>query len=80
MRKKRKFYDKLLANIEESGFTVPTPIQRQVLPQLLHRREVLAVAPTGDPCDDYILPWPIASNGKYAPCMGSLKFPSSIAQ
>ena len=51
LKKKRKFYDKLLANIGASGFTTPTPIQRQVLPLLLRHREVLAVAPTGDFCD-----------------------------
>ncbi|EIE20904.1 P-loop containing nucleoside triphosphate hydrolase protein, partial [Coccomyxa subellipsoidea C-169] len=45
--KKRKFYKKLLANIEESGFLAPTPIQRQAVPLLLKKREVLCVAPTG---------------------------------
>ncbi|CAL5219648.1 g1528 [Coccomyxa viridis] len=47
VKKKRKFYEKLLANTKASGFTTPTPVQRQVLPLLLHHREVLAVAPTG---------------------------------
>lgn len=49
VKKKSKFYDKILGNIKESGFVTPTPIQRQIVPLLLHRREVLAVAPTGDP-------------------------------
>ena len=56
VKKKRKFYDKLLANTEASGFTTPTPVQRQVLPLLLRHREVLAVAPTGDPCDSLAFP------------------------
>lgn len=47
VRKKSKFYDKLLRNLGASGFVVPTPIQQQIVPLLLHRREVLAVAPTG---------------------------------
>ncbi|CAL8467872.1 g7410 [Coccomyxa elongata] len=45
--KKRKFYKKLLANVEECGFLEPTPIQRQAIPLMLKRREVLCVAPTG---------------------------------
>jgi len=49
VKKKSKFYDKILGNIKESGFVTPTPVQRQIVPLLLHRREVLAVAPTGDP-------------------------------
>ena len=56
LRKKRRFYDKLLANTEDSGFATPTPIQRQVLPLLLHHREVLAVAPTGDLCSNVNFP------------------------
>ncbi len=47
VRKKRNFYKKLLANVEECGFLEPTPIQRQAIPLMLKRREVLCVAPTG---------------------------------
>ncbi len=38
---------RLLVNLSEGGFTEPTPIQRQAIPSLLARRELLAVAPTG---------------------------------
>lgn len=38
---------RLLANLSESHFHEPTPIQRQAIPAILARREVLAVAPTG---------------------------------
>ena len=51
VKKKRKFYERLLAHVETSGFTNPTPIQRQVIPLLLCHREVLAVAPTGESAD-----------------------------
>lgn len=47
VRKKSRFYEKLLRNMNESGFTTPTPIQGQTVPLLLQRRDVLAVAPTG---------------------------------
>ena len=51
MCKKRKFYKKLLANVEESGFVAPPPIQRQAIPLLLKKREVMCVAPTGSISD-----------------------------
>ena len=70
VKKKRKFYDKLLANTGECGFTIPTPIQRQVLPLLLHHREVLAVAPTGDLSKYFIFPWPIACTWRLNPMHG----------
>ncbi len=38
---------RLLINLADGGFTEPTPIQRQAVPSLLARRELLAVAPTG---------------------------------
>jgi ATP-dependent RNA helicase DDX52/ROK1 len=38
---------RLLMNLADGGFTEPTPIQRQAIPSLLTRRELLAVAPTG---------------------------------
>ena len=47
LQKKRKFYDSLLSRVAELGFAEPTPIQRQVIPLLMARREVMAVAPTG---------------------------------
>ena len=38
---------RLMDNLLTEGFGEPTPIQRQAIPVLLKRREVLAVAPTG---------------------------------
>ncbi|KAL6782633.1 hypothetical protein ACKKBG_A07535 [Auxenochlorella protothecoides x Auxenochlorella symbiontica] len=38
---------RLLRNLAGAGFLEPTPIQRQAIPALLARRELLAVAPTG---------------------------------
>lgn len=40
-------HPRLLTNLAEGGFGEPTPIQRQAIPALLARRELLAVAPTG---------------------------------
>lgn len=37
----------LLRNIEEAGYTTPTPIQMQAIPILLAERELMAIAPTG---------------------------------
>jgi ATP-dependent RNA helicase DDX52/ROK1 len=37
----------LLRKVVEAGYGEPTPIQRQAIPALLHRRECLAFAPTG---------------------------------
>lgn len=37
----------LLRNIEEAGYTTPTPIQMQAIPILLSGKELLAIAPTG---------------------------------
>lgn len=39
----------LLRNIEEAGYTTPTPIQMQSIPILLAGRELMAIAPTGTP-------------------------------
>jgi superfamily II DNA/RNA helicase len=50
LRKKRRFYAKLLDNVAACGFTEPTPVQRQAIPLLMARRELLAVAPTGAGC------------------------------
>ena len=37
----------LVSNIEQLGYTVPTPIQRQSIPIILAKRDLLACAPTG---------------------------------
>ncbi|XP_023232182.1 probable ATP-dependent RNA helicase DDX52 [Centruroides sculpturatus] len=37
----------ILKNIKELGYESPTPIQMQAIPIMIHRREVLACAPTG---------------------------------
>jgi superfamily II DNA/RNA helicase len=38
---------KVLAAVEASGYTTPTPIQSQAIPQVLQRRDVLGIAQTG---------------------------------
>src|SRR6478752_7379395 len=38
---------KVLAAVEASGYTVPTPIQAQAIPFVLQRRDVLGIAQTG---------------------------------
>ena len=47
LRKKRRFYARLLDNVAACGFAEPTAVQRQAIPLLMARREVMAVAPTG---------------------------------
>lgn len=42
-----KINSRLLQNILDAGFQVPTPIQMQAIPVMLHGRELLASAPTG---------------------------------
>nr|AAH89107.1 DEAD (Asp-Glu-Ala-Asp) box polypeptide 52 [Rattus norvegicus] len=42
-----KISPRLLQNILDAGFQVPTPIQMQAIPVMLHGRELLASAPTG---------------------------------
>ncbi|XP_014809765.1 PREDICTED: probable ATP-dependent RNA helicase DDX52 isoform X1 [Calidris pugnax] len=42
-----KIHPKILENIQAAGFRVPTPIQMQAIPVMLHGRELLASAPTG---------------------------------
>lgn len=39
--------DKVLAAVEASGYTQPTPIQAQAIPHVLARRDVLGLAQTG---------------------------------
>jgi superfamily II DNA/RNA helicase len=38
---------KVLAAVEASGYTVPTPIQAQAIPHVLSRRDVVGIAQTG---------------------------------
>ncbi len=38
---------KVLAAVESSGYTVPTPIQAEAIPHVLNRRDVLGIAQTG---------------------------------
>ncbi|XP_074870055.1 putative ATP-dependent RNA helicase DDX52 isoform X2 [Carettochelys insculpta] len=42
-----KIQPKIMQNIQAAGFRVPTPIQMQAIPVMLHSRELLASAPTG---------------------------------
>jgi len=39
--------DKVLAAVESSGYTEPTPIQEQAIPHVMQRRDVLGIAQTG---------------------------------
>src|SRR5215210_2566207 len=39
--------EKVLAAVTASGYTTPTPIQKQDIPQVLQRRDVLGIAHTG---------------------------------
>ncbi|MFY9626272.1 MAG: DEAD/DEAH box helicase, partial [Rhodoplanes sp.] len=39
--------DKVLAAVAAAGYTTPTPIQEQAIPQVLARRDVLGIAQTG---------------------------------
>ncbi|XP_076836054.1 putative ATP-dependent RNA helicase DDX52 [Brachyhypopomus gauderio] len=46
----RQEYDldtRIIQNIKAAGFQTPTPIQMQAIPLMMHRREILACAPTG---------------------------------
>ncbi|XP_072325782.1 probable ATP-dependent RNA helicase DDX52 isoform X2 [Scyliorhinus torazame] len=42
-----KVHPKIIQHIQEAGFQMPTPIQMQAIPIMLHNREILACAPTG---------------------------------
>src|SRR5882672_5542002 len=37
----------LLKAVEQSGYTIPTPIQAQGIPEVLKRRDVIGIAQTG---------------------------------
>ena len=39
--------DKVLAAVETSGYTEPTPIQEQAIPHIMAHRDVLGIAQTG---------------------------------
>ncbi|KAG1943556.1 probable ATP-dependent RNA helicase DDX52 isoform X1 [Pimephales promelas] len=46
----QKEYDldpRVIQNIKTAGFQTPTPIQMQAIPLMMHKREILACAPTG---------------------------------
>ncbi|XP_030041422.1 putative ATP-dependent RNA helicase DDX52 isoform X3 [Microcaecilia unicolor] len=45
--KEYNIHPRIMQNIQESGFRLPTPIQMQAVPVMLHGREILACAPTG---------------------------------
>ncbi|XP_072209635.1 probable ATP-dependent RNA helicase DDX52 isoform X2 [Excalfactoria chinensis] len=47
LQKEYKVHPKVIENIQAAGFLVPTPIQMQAIPVMLHGRELLACAPTG---------------------------------
>eukprot|EP00798_Chlamydomonas_sp_ICE-L_P029666 gene29666-5081_t len=47
LRTRFKSNPRLLSNLTDSGYSEPTPIQRQAIPALTGRRDLLAVAPTG---------------------------------
>ncbi|XP_068766163.1 probable ATP-dependent RNA helicase DDX52 [Struthio camelus] len=47
LQREYKIHPKIMENIKAAGFQVPTPIQMQAIPVMLHGRELLASAPTG---------------------------------
>ncbi|XP_027516239.1 probable ATP-dependent RNA helicase DDX52 [Corapipo altera] len=47
LQEEYKVHPKIMENIRAAGFHVPTPIQMQAIPVMLHGRELLASAPTG---------------------------------
>lgn len=49
VREKYSCGSRLFANLEALGFPGPSPVQAQAIPALLKGRELLAVAPTGQP-------------------------------
>ncbi|XP_072909450.1 probable ATP-dependent RNA helicase DDX52 [Hemitrygon akajei] len=47
LRQEYKVHPKIIQHMQEAGFQLPTPIQMQAIPIMLHNREILACAPTG---------------------------------
>ncbi|KAI4884287.1 hypothetical protein NFI96_019992 [Prochilodus magdalenae] len=47
LQKEYELDPRIIQNIKEAGFQMPTPIQMQAIPLMMHRREILACAPTG---------------------------------
>uniref|UniRef100_H3AX40 ATP-dependent RNA helicase n=1 Tax=Latimeria chalumnae TaxID=7897 RepID=H3AX40_LATCH len=47
LQQEYRIHPKIIQNIKEAGFEMPTPIQMQAIPIMLHNREILACAPTG---------------------------------
>ncbi|XP_071621416.1 probable ATP-dependent RNA helicase DDX52 [Heliangelus exortis] len=47
LQEEYNIHPKIMENIQAAGFQVPTPIQMQAIPVMLHGRELLASAPTG---------------------------------
>ncbi|XP_066502473.1 probable ATP-dependent RNA helicase DDX52 isoform X2 [Hoplias malabaricus] len=47
LQKEYELDSRIIQNIKAADFQTPTPIQMQAIPLMMHRREVLACAPTG---------------------------------
>ncbi|XP_062396344.1 probable ATP-dependent RNA helicase DDX52 [Sardina pilchardus] len=47
LQKEYQLDSKVLQNILTGGYETPTPIQMQAIPVMMHKREILACAPTG---------------------------------
>ena len=48
---------RLLQNLPDNGWHVPTPIQRQAVPALLAGQDLFAVAPTGTAHRQFWVQW-----------------------
>ncbi|XP_032823622.2 putative ATP-dependent RNA helicase DDX52 isoform X1 [Petromyzon marinus] len=47
LRSEYELHPRILSNVLEAGYLQPTPVQRQAIPLMMQRREILACAPTG---------------------------------
>ncbi|KAK7130807.1 hypothetical protein R3I94_016071 [Phoxinus phoxinus] len=47
LQKEYNLDPRVVQNIKTAGFQTPTPIQMQAIPLMMHKREILACAPTG---------------------------------
>ncbi|KAJ8043001.1 putative ATP-dependent RNA helicase DDX52 [Holothuria leucospilota] len=47
LQQEYRIHQDIIENIHRLGYVKPTPIQMQAIPVMLHRRELLACAPTG---------------------------------